>query len=185
MSDANSNAAGSPVVTASALFYAKLNEANPDVPVPFSPDNVTVGNPSTNTDSSKNRNSVVSVTGKPGSKYTGTHPAYYDRVAMADILATAPTANSFPYTNETMIADVLPVFNQTFSVNMVADDIINGQLPPPDSSSGKINFTLAASANSLAFVGNIPLIYVPDDISLTTLTTLNLTGLTPSFINAG
>lgn len=175
----------STIVTASSLFFAKLNEANPNVPYPFSPDNVTVGVPAVNTDSSKGRNSVVSVTGAVGSKYSGTHPAYYDRVALADILATAPSANVYRLTSETKISDVLPIFNQTFTINMVAADIVDGQLPAADTGTGQIAFNLTAAASSLAFQGTIALTYRPDDISLTSLGTTALAGFTPAIINAG
>jgi hypothetical protein len=153
-------------VTSSQLFYNKLNEANPQLTVPLSPTNITVGAPSVNTDTSISKNSMVSIAAKAGTSYSGLTTAYYDRVSMADILDSVPGANVFPLTTETMIADVLPIFNTTFGINMVAADIITGNLPAADPATGQIAFTLAANATSLAFVGSIPITYVPADLSL-------------------
>jgi hypothetical protein len=173
------------VVTSSQLFYNKLNEANPQLLTPLSPDNVTVGVPTTNTDSSITKNSMVQVTAKAGTTYSGLATAYYDRVTMADIVATVAGSNTFPYTNQTKISDCLASFNATFAVNMVAADIIDGPLGSPDPATGQINFTLAAAASSLAFMGSTPFIYVPSDLSLNTgITTTTLTGLTAVYIVA-
>lgn len=171
------------VVTSSQLFYNKLNEANPQMPVPFTPDNVVVGVPQVNNNGSVSKNSMITVSGAVGSPYSGIQTAYYDRVSMADILATAPNANSFRQTTETMISDVLPIFNQTFLVNMVADDIIDGPLPASNPTTGQIAFTLAAAATSLAFMGSIPITYVPDDISLTTFPSMVISGLSVGTVN--
>lgn len=167
-----------PQVTASQLFYNKLNEANPQLPHPLTPTNVSVGVPTVNGNGGVAKNSVISVTANPGFEYSGTvQQVYYDRVSMVEILATAPTANVFPYTNQSKISDVLASFNAIFTVNLVPSDIIDGPLPSADPTTGQISFTLAAAATSLAFKDSIQLIYKPNDISLTTFPTMILTGL--------
>lgn len=176
--------ADNPRVTSSALFFSKLNQANPQE-IPYDATNVTVGTPQAADDPSKNKNSMVQVTGVAGGPYSNMRWMYYDRVPMQAIADTVAGGSTFHLTDETMISDVLPAFNQVFNVNVVAADIIDGPLPAANGSSGQVSFNLAASAGSLAFSGTTPLIFKPDDISLTTLATTTLTGLTPAYINAG
>lgn len=171
-------------VTSSQLFYGKLNEANPSLPFPLTEDNIVVGVPGTNSNGGITKNSQVVISGAVGSQYSGTATAYYDRVALSDIIATvSPSVTTFPLSTETKISDVLPVFNQTYNVNMVAADIIDSALPSADPVTGQVSFTLAIASSSLAFSGSASLIYQPADISLSSFTTSVLDGMTVAYIN--
>lgn len=171
-------------VTSSQLFYGKLNEANPNLPYPLDETNIVVGTPGSNANGGISKNSQVVISGAVGSKYSGTATAYYDRVALADIIATvSPAVTVFPLTTETKVSDVLPVFNQTYNVNIVAADIIDGSLPSADPTTGQVAFTLAIAPTSLAFSGSAALVYQPSDISLATFTTSVLDGMTVAYIN--
>lgn len=172
------------VVTSSQLFYNKLNEANPNLPHPLDETNISVAVPTTNNNEGIAKNSMVNITGLVGSPYSGTATAYYDRVPLSEIIDTVPNSTTFPLTTQVNISDCLTAFNNTFNVNMVASDIIDGVLPAPSATTGQIAFTLACSANSLAFSGSANLILQPTDISLTTFTTMNLNGMTVAYLNA-
>lgn len=173
------------IVTSSDLIYNKLNEVNPGLPYPLTPDNIVLGTPTPNTNTNISKNSAITFTGKTGSKYRGNNTAYYDRVDLATITATIGGGNVFPLTTQKNISDVLPLYNSTYTVNVVASDIVDGPLPAGDPASGQIAFNLTAVGASYAFKGVTGLVFKPADASLATLiTTTTLSGFTGSSVLA-
>lgn len=162
--------------TSSQLVYDLFNRSNPTLPFPLAPANVTLGVPAVNSSGISLKNTMVTMTAVAGQGYSGSTTAYYNRVSLADIVATG--SSNFFYTNQVTSSDVLPLFNTAFNTNLQASDIVVENLPAPDGT-GKITYTLTANPHSLAFNASVQITLTPATVDLAAaVTNTDMNGLT-------
>jgi hypothetical protein len=168
--------------TSTQLVFDLFNRMNSGLQYPLSPTNVVLGAPATNDNGAISKNTKATLTAIGGQGYSGSTTVYYNRVDLADILATG--SSNFPLTNQVSSADILALWNAAFNTNLIAADIVVEALPAP-AANGSISYTLKANTASPAFIGQAALVLAPAAIPLSTaITTTDMTGLSVSDVTA-
>jgi hypothetical protein len=124
---------------------------------------VTFGLPTLNATDA--RNTKVTVTAVPGSGYKNFKSLLYNRVELAVI----PGARSieFPKGDALKIADLIPEINARYQLNLTTNDFVDGDLPNfTGTPNEKLDFQLAANADSLVYIGSVTLKIIAEDLDL-------------------
>lgn len=168
--------------TSTELVFDLFNRMNPALQHPLTPTNVTLSAPAVNDNNAVTKNTKTTISAVAGQGYSGSTTVYYNRVSLADIVATG--SNQFLLTTQKKASDILPLFNAAFNTNLIIDDIVEEDLPAA-AANGTITYTLQAAANSPAFLASVVVKLVPADIPLSqAITTTDMTGLTVADVTA-
>lgn len=138
-----------------------INERNPGLAL--ATDLVTFGLPTLNATDS--RNTKVTVTAVDGSGYKNFKDLLYNRVDMSVI----PGARSieFPKGDAVRISNLIPEINAAFGLNLTTNDYVDADLPLfTGEPNEKLDFQLAANADSLIYIGSMILKIIAEDLDL-------------------
>lgn len=168
----------------SELVYDLLNADNPDAPIPLSSANCTLGTPVVNTNDSIAKNTSLVLTAVLGQGYRSAQTVYYNRVALADLLATYPSegGDTFSLADVVTYADLLPAFNTRYKVNLVAGDIVGGDLPDPVEGVISANFQAAPGSLILNGAVNLTIVFSVSPTLASAVTVTELSGFTAAML---
>lgn len=126
------------------------------------------------------KNTSVVVSAVQGSGYKGTQTVTYNRLDLDDIVTTAGLEAKFPLGDATTISQLISEFNTLYGVNLSTDDFVDGPLPEFTGALGEEHtFQLEAAVGSLAYIGEVTVTVVGNDIDLADVITITeLDGLT-------
>lgn len=138
-----------------------INERNPGLAL--TPALVTFGLPTLNATDA--RNTKVTVTAVPGSGYKNFKDLLYNRVDLSVI----PGARSieFPKGDAVKISDLISEINAAYGINLSSNDYVDADLPNfTGAPNEKLDFQLAAGADSLVYHGSVTLKVIAEDLDL-------------------
>lgn len=140
---------------------------------------LTLGSPVDISGSNAVRNTELLVQGKAGGRYGGQVYIRYNRVNIAQVLATGSAA--FLKGSATQVSEVVAALNARFGVNLIAGtDYDDEALPTFTGLPGEEHtFVLTIKPGSLVFIGSTTVTVKIDTIDLATVITIeDLSGLT-------
>lgn len=139
------------------------------------------GLPTAATGQAPTRNTVLTVTAKAGSGYSGSVEVTYNRLHLqtAVLDASGKTA-SFGLGDATKIKDFIPELNALLGINLTDEDYEDGDLPEfTGTPNEEHSVQLVAKQDSLCYIGSLTFTVKGEDIALSSvLTVTELNGLT-------
>lgn len=143
------------------LVCAQINRDNPNLPTPFTADNVVLlSGPFTTNLGSSGRNTRAIFNGVAGKGNIGKREVFYDRINLAALFSGLPATFTVTIPNNAKtVADILPSINDTFGITLGATDVTN-PTNPIGLGATATTITLTASATCLSFTGSFTFTYV-------------------------
>lgn len=151
------------------LLCDLVNRDNPDLPKPFSPQNVALnGSPIARV--ANGRNTQATFVGVPGQGLSGKFVVYYDRLALSSLFGLLPTRPTISVPKTLILKyELLPYLNEELGLNLKRSDLQDAEYGIGTIYPTETPITITAGNGSFIFTGSLtfnvkvqPYGYYPD-----------------------
>ncbi len=132
-------------------LLALINASNPGLVAPLSLDRVDISNPTEDTDDIVYSNTVVQITPKNGSGYSGGVTIHYRRASIDEVIEPATLVSEEPFT----LALIVDMINEQHNAFLVVEELEPVEIPAMEVGD-TADIIITAKTNCFELVGSLP-----------------------------